>query len=403
MNRLIWFLRGYLTLKITGASPQWMMNKLAEEGVAFWDVFWIDAFTLRLCVFKKDEARARCCAEKAMCDLVLHRETGFSETFHGLWKRPVLVACFLIAVILVAVLPNYVLFYQVTGNDTVETEEILRALNEIGVGFGIPGAQIKPQWIKDHVLNMIPDLEWITVTQNGCRAQVVVRERKHKPETKSRKGLSHVIATQSGIITEQSVYAGQSLYEIGDTVNRGDVLVSGLVDLEHTYAIERAEAEIYARTWRTSNAVRPAVCLEKAHSGELWYCVWLQIGNNRIKIFGNSGISAASCDKMSKRMDMTLPGDLRIPVSVVVETFLPYETVEHTLAENEVCDELQEYVRQQIQNDMAAGVICSESWNISETNGCIRLYGVLECHEMIAKSVDAALGKGGVFLDGKDR
>ena len=249
MNRLIWFLKGFLTLRITGASPQWMMNRLAEKGIAFWDVCWLDPFTLRLCVFKKDREKAERCAAKAMCDCILEEEKSFSESVSGLKKRPLLIISALIAIIIITVLPQYVLFYQVVGNETVETEAILRALDEIGVGFAVRGTQIKPQWIKDHVLNMIPDLEWITVTQNGCRAQVIVRERTHRPATKTRKGLANVIATQSGIITEQSVYAGQPLYKEGDTVNKGDVLVSGLVDLERTYAVERAKAEIYARTW----------------------------------------------------------------------------------------------------------------------------------------------------------
>ena len=110
-----------------------------------------------------------------------------------------------------------------------------------------------------------------------------------------------------------------------------------------------------------------------------------------------------SCDKMSKIFDMTLPGDLCIPVSLIVETFLPYKQVEHLQTEDEVYGDLKDYVRQQVHKDMAAGVISSESWNILEADGCFRLYGVLECHEMIAASVEVAWDKGGVILDREDR
>lgn len=403
MNNLIWYLKGFLTLKITGASPQWALNRFAEEGIAFWDVCWQDDFTLRLCVFKKDGSKAEECAVKAMCDCAVEDFTGLSYALEKLKKRPLLIISVLIAAVIMTVLPQYILFYQVTGNETVETEAILRALDEIGVGFGTPGVQIKPQWVKNHLLNVIEDLEWVTVTQNGCRAQVVVRERTHKPATKNRKGLAHVIATQSGIITEQSVYAGQPLYEVGNTVNKGDILVSGLVDLEHTYAVERAEAEIYARTWRSSEVITPISCTEKSYTGDTWRCVWLQIGDKRIKIFGNSGISTASCDKMTKITEMTLPGDLRIPVSLVVERFSAYEPTERAQTEDEVTEQLKDHVRQCARLDMSAGQICSESWSITEANGCFVLSGVLECHEMIAASVEAAWDKGGVFRDGEDR
>ena len=174
---------------------------------------------------------------------------------------------------------------------------------------------IRPQWIKDHLLNTLTDLQWITVTQNGCLAQVVVRERPETPETEDRRQLSHVVAARDGVIVSQSILAGQALCKVGDTVQAGQRLVSGIVDLDWTYAVENAKAEIYAYTHRTGTVVTPDSGYIKEATGETVRCLWLEVGKCRIKIFGNSGILEASCDKMWERQPLTLPGgyELRWP------------------------------------------------------------------------------------------
>ena len=95
---------------------------------------------------------------------------------------------------------------------------------------------------------------------------------------------------QSGVITKQNVYTGQAQFQVGDTVTQGDILVSGIVDLERTYLIERANAEIFARTWREVSVCLPSLYTEKTMKSDEKKCIWLILGGRRIKIFGNSGI-----------------------------------------------------------------------------------------------------------------
>lgn len=403
MNELYWKIRGYYVLELTGASPQWALNDLTRGGISFWKVCWIDSFTVRICVARNRLRQAKKHILHAMCEVSVIEEIGTLRVIRNALQRPVLLVMVAITLVAAFWVPRYVLFYQVVGNETVSSEEILRAMEEIGVGFWKLGTDIKPQWVKDRVLNQIPDLEWLTITQNGCRAQVIVRERTHMPETPSRKGYANVIATRDGVITSQSVLAGQPLHKVGDTVAEGDVLVSGLVDLERTYLLQRAQAEIYARTWRKTQAVTPSVCLTKQYTGEKKTVLWLEFGEKRIKIFGNSGISMASCDKMSERNKLVLPGGLELPVSWIKETYLVYEASETRLSEEIQYKILQDYVREHAAQGMVAGQILNESWEIDCDDACLRLTGVLECHEMIAATVDARLDQGGIANDGENR
>lgn len=399
MNELFWRIRGYYLVELTGASPQWALNELTKNEVPFREVCWNDSFTVSVCVPENSLQLAQKCTTRAMCELSILDHVGARIALRSALHRPVLLVMIALTIMAAYLLPRYVFFYQVVGNDTVPDELILRTMDELGVGFGTLGTKIKPQWVKDRVLNKLPDLEWLTVTQNGCRAQVVVRERKHLPETLSRKGYANVVATQSGLITNLSVLAGQPMIKVGDTVVQGDILVSGLVDLERTFLLQRAQAEIYARTWRKTETITPMICYTKQYTGEKQTVVWLEIGDQRIKIFGNSGISVGSCDKMVKRKDLVLPGGLKLPVTWVEESYISYIPVEMQLSETILSDMLQENVRQHTIQNMVAGQILNESWQSVCDDTCLRLTGILECHEMIAASVEARWEQGGIGND----
>ena len=385
--KILWFIRGYVCLEICGASPGWALNGLSDAGVPFWNVCWQDSLTVRICVPRRYVETVFQVAEKAMCDCRQIKTSGLPVYLHQLAGRPVLVVMTLLSLLTVIILQQFVFFYEVSGNETVSQEEILRELSDLGIGFGVYGPSIHPQWVKDNLLSAMPQLQWVTVTQNGCRAQVVVRERTQTPQTESRKGYANVIATRAGVITQQSVFAGQAQFQVGDTVSKGDLLVSGIVDLERIYVLEQASAEVFARTWRDSTVVIPTVFTKKTEYLREKQVMWLLIGQRRIKIFGNSGISGGSCDKMKETKKLSLPGGLELPVSLEIETLRWYEPITEKMPEATAKELLSTWVERRAVTHMRAGQVLQKNYALEESDGCYLLRSTLECHEMIAQVV----------------
>lgn len=387
MYRFLWFLRGYICLEICGASPGWALNRLTAERIAFWNVRWMDSLTVRICIPTRRFHAAYQASGKAMCDCRLIKTMGLPKYIRRFFHRPVLIAMILLSVISVSILQQFVFFYQVIGNEVTPEDQILRELHSLGIGFGTYGPSIHPQWVKDHMLAALPQLEWVTVTQTGCHGRVIVRERTETPQTQGRKGFSNVVAHRGGIITEQNVFAGQAQFHVGDTVSEGEVLVSGIVDLERIYVLEQANAEIFARTWHDSTVVIPSTYTEKAEITRKGYAIWLVIGQNRIKIFGNSGISGAECDKMKKTKTLCLPGGLKLPISLDIETVRYYEAAEQALEEHTAMQMLSAAAEQRAIQQMQAGQILQRNYSISQKGRRYELKSTLECHEMIAKVI----------------
>ena len=389
MRKLLYYLRGYSVLQICGAAPEWALNCLTENMIAFWDIKWIDPLTVRIKVFRRKEQTACTLINESMCDFEIVETVGIFQPLERLRHRPVLLTSLLICLLSILVIPCFVFFFEVEGNETVPKQKILRELDQSGVHFGIFGPKIYPRRVKDHMIEAIPKLQWVTVEQQGCRGTVIVREREVLPETETKKGFANVIASQSGVITSQSVYTGQAMFQPGDTVTKGDILVSGIVDLERTYLIERANAEIFARTWRQLSVCIPSHFAEKTDMNGQKRCVWLILGGKRIKIFGNSGISYDSCDKMINTKSLTLPGGLELPLSLEIETFSFYSETEKKLQPQSAKSMLLNYAGSATETDMIAGEVLSMKQVLSEQDGKYCMEATLECHEMIAEIVEA--------------
>lgn len=390
MGNWVLYLRGYWIMEITGASPDWALNRMAACRIPMWGLRWLDAMTVQICVFQRDVPEIQKIAAETMCEAYVMTKLGIKAALHGVF-RPVLLLGLVAVLLLVGVVPKFLLFFQVTGQENVPQEQILRALESLDVTVGIYGPNVKPQWIKDHILQLIPQLQWITVTQHGCMAQVVVRERPKTPQITQRKGFANVVAAKPGLIVSQSILAGQAVKQVGDVVTEGELLVSGVVDLERVLSLQYAQAEIFARTWYRKTVVTPEYVEEKHCCGEEEKTYWLEFGKQRIKIFGNSGISTASCDKMISRKQVTLPGGVTLPISLLVETYTPYEVKTVSQDREQVRQTLMENVCRDILSQAQAGELLASSGALRQANGAYILTAMVECREMIARTAEAKL------------
>lgn len=392
MGKLLLRLRGYALVRVEGASPDWALNRLAKENIPFWSARQLNPMAVELCLFTRDLSAARLACERAMCQMLQEKTVGAGRSLRGL-LRPVLLMGLLLTAAMVVLLPQFVLHFSVSGNETVPSGQILRTLESLNVGVGIHGPEIKPKWIKDHMLNLLPELQWITVTQNGCLGQVVVRERPETPEVIDRKAFANVVASRSGLIVSQSIFAGQAVKEPGDIVLKGELLVSGVVDLERVFTLEYAQAEIFARTWYEKTAVMPGQLLEKVPSGQSRRAIWFEFGRKRIKIFGNSGISTACCDKMIDRKNLSLPGGYELPIALLIETCIPCETRPRAVAPEYAEKALRTSVCGAVLSQTKAGELLRCETSLSEGNGVYQLTLMLECREMIAETAEIKWNK----------
>ncbi len=393
MWRLIWFLQGYVHAELRGASPEWALERLSNARVAFLRVQRIDDFTIALLILRKDVLKAEAAARKAMCELAVVREMGFGKTFGGLWRRRLFALGLVLCAAGAFVIPKFVFFYDVVGNETVPDAEILRALHSLGVGFGTYGPDIQPQALKNKMLLLVPELQWFTVQQSGMCAHVVVRERPEKLAVEERRAPMNVVAAKDGVLTSVSSLEGNCLCAPGQAVTEGQVLISAYTDLEFTTRVSAALGEIYAETLTHKQVVCPDTALFKQPNGKTARRISLLVGEKRWNIFANGGNLEGKCDKITKTHMLTLPGGFEIPVGLEITEFSGYDLVKKPLPEETAQALLIEQLERGVRQDMIAGEILDEALDLTRQNDRYELHASVRCEEMIARMVRASILK----------
>ncbi len=324
-------LRGQARLRVTCPYPERVLNLCSARGLVFWDLEWeaADRFTCRLS--RRSAAALLRAAERLECEIEVLRREGAPYTLSRLRHRQALAVGAILCGMGVTLGSFFVWDIQITGNETVPKERILRVLAENGVGLGRFGLTLNGADIRNHVLLELPELCWVAVNVSGCRAKVEVRERKAAPELLDRKDPRNIVARRDGLVTRVQALGGTAQVLKGTTVTEGQLLISGVEDTgtfgpRLTAGLGRVEG----RTWYTLTANVSLTGLEKRYTGGEKRLHSLIFGTRRIKFFSNSSIDGGGCDKITTRDQVSVFG---IPLPIVRETEIirPYETVEAVL------------------------------------------------------------------------
>jgi similar to stage IV sporulation protein len=397
MQKIINFFRGSVLYTVTGAFPERFLNLCAQNAVAFWGLEWLDDHTLRLCFARKDAKKVRTLAEKVMCQAKAARRAGVPFFLAKFRRRYAFLAGLALAVAAVCVLSRFILTIEVTGNRAVSTAVILSELNRQGVRVGAYGPSIDEKVVSQEALLRIPALSWMAVNLHGTRAEVIVREKVPKPDIVDRTVPSHVVSAATGIITHMEVLEGQPLFQEGDTVLAGEILISGVIDVpEPQYAdtdlgtrITHAMGNVWARTWRTLEARIPLEAQVKRYTGEEVTRYSLGILDRRLNFYGNSGISLDKYDKITSSHSLTLPGGRVMPLVLRVERYRGYATEPVALDAEAARTLLEERLLERLDGLVGEdGEVLRTDFTVREENGILVVTLLAECREQIGRVVE---------------
>ena len=327
LKRLVNLAKGEVTGRVESGFPERVLNICAEYGIVFWDLRWASPVEFTFTMTRRDWKRLRRLSRRIDCDMTAVNWKGAPfflgriRRRYGLWVT--LGAC-------VALLfwgSFFIWDFQVEGNVNVSRQEILRALEKHGVGFGTYGLDVDSPELRNYILLDLPELSYIAVNVRGCRAEVQVRERTPAPVMVDRREPSNLVARRAGLVKKVQTIGGVACVIPGSAVTEGQILISGIEDTDTVGArVLAGMGKVEARTWYHLTASMPLTVLEKQYTGREKTGLSLIFGSRRIKFFSNSSIDGAEYDKIINRISLNLLG-VPLPVTVEAETWRFYEAV----------------------------------------------------------------------------
>ena len=268
-SKIVRWTCGYRKI-VLGAGKEELLTKLIKSGVAIGKMTRAGdrvEFTVSL----GDRKRILATLPNFPAEVISDRLCGLPNVLRRYRKRPGILLGALLFMLLLKTSEMFVWDITVSGNSRVGDAEITAMLEEKGFGIGafIPGVDLRR--LCNSCLIGNDSLSWMAVNLSGTTAQVEVIE-KLTPDTSKKNNGSpcNIVAARDGYVIRTESREGHLEVEVGETVEKGQLLISGINEYGRTdvkeYEFVHADGSVFAETFRTFTVEIPLETVEKTVS-----------------------------------------------------------------------------------------------------------------------------------------
>ena len=283
--RFLRWVRGTVSFRVEGKFAERFLNLLSRSGIpVFQTRYTKEGFVAQTTVKKYFAIRPF--ARKTHVRVRIIERRGLPFLLRR-WKRRkgllVGVAAFLLLLFLSG---QFVWEIQINGNQTVTDDEILQSLEEMGLSRGSWKESLDVQKMAILLRQQYEQIGWAAINLVGGVAEVEINERQEGEEIVESNEPCNVVAARGGQIVRMEVYDGQRVRQDGETVKKGDLLVSGVVaNSKNKTILRHAEAKVLAEYSQSHEVSVPLIQTLKVPQGGMENYRYLNIGPLRLPLF----------------------------------------------------------------------------------------------------------------------
>lgn len=261
-------------------------------------------------------------------------EFSFSETL-GIYgriksvkhKKAVLCAL-VVSLFMSAFLSALVWDVRIEGNENIPSAKIVKELSECGFEIGDLWFLVDRSKVETIFLLKNDEISWINVNRRGSVAYVKIIEKKDEGDDAPMPSVeySNIVASADCVIEEITVASGIALVKPGDTVKKGDLLISGVLPTELGGGFCCAKGDVIGRVSdKVSVNIQREFQMKQEKSNKL-YSLGLNLFNFSINIFKLYGNLTEGCDIIEVKKSLSLSEKSKLPFSLTVNYLPTYET-----------------------------------------------------------------------------
>lgn len=385
-------LSGMLTVEFTGAAPEETLDRIIKAKIPVSRVVQKNDLTYQILIRRKDYKDLSDMLRRYGDKPEIVGKRGLYWPMQAFLHRPILLGVFLFLLLASCYLPTRIFFVTVDGNTTIPDRFILSAAEECGIRFAASRKRVRSEKVKNALLSAVPQLQWAGVNTSGCTAVISVRERVEEEPPSETSHVSNLVADRDGYILSATITSGTAHVLPGQTVTKGQLLISGYTDCGICIRAARAEGEIMAQTNRKITSVTPAQYQIPSLDKEIQHKISLRIGKKRINLWKDSRISHAGCGRMYEEYYVSLPGGFQLPIVICIDRYVPYQLQEAVLPEADAQKQLQEFSDQYLIQRMVAGQILRKRQKLTCSAGLYCLDSSYTCTELIGREHREQIG-----------
>jgi similar to stage IV sporulation protein len=323
------WLRSYLICRLKGGDMERFFNLCRYQGIDCWAMSF-DEGVCRCCMYLKDFWKIRPFARKTKVRVRIEKRCGlaffldFLKHRKGLWMG--LAGC----AAMLCFLSAHLWKLEFYGNSYYTEERLTKYLKEEeGISCGLWSFKVDSAKLEENLRLTFPDISWVSVRVEGTSLVVSLEEMVRYDTAENQKELPRYLrALKAGVITAMVTRSGVPKVTLGDTVECGDLLIDGVMEIVDdsetvTETVEvGADGDIWAQTSESYDRVYESLS-ESRNYGRASWKLTLSVGSRQIVIGKNpyAGEESAAYDRLTVCRSLW-PG-----LWIQIDAYRPYQPV----------------------------------------------------------------------------
>lgn len=223
------WIKGYLKIRLIGYSPERFINICKNKNIIVWD---IKSFqnSYELYILMSDFKKLKPLCKKTVTKVKILEKRGFPFHAHRFKKRKSFLIGISIFLILIYISSLHIWTINISGNKMITSDIICSYLKEQSIKIGTSANKINCKDLAADLRKNYEDIIWVSVSLDGTSLIIELRENTDsKSIVDSDPSPTDLVASFDGIITNIITRNGIPLVKVGDSVKKGDILVSGCI------------------------------------------------------------------------------------------------------------------------------------------------------------------------------
>ncbi|WP_071395811.1 sporulation protein YqfD [Bacillus tuaregi] len=351
-NRWIIFFSGIITVKISGKGLERLLNTLTRNGLNIWHVRRQGVESITFKIKLTDVKEFRKYVRGSGLKVSFFKREGFPFLLKRLLHNSGFLVGAILFIFIILLLSNMIWGIQVKGADPATEYKIHKELDKMGVKVGRLQLFVENvEAIQRQLTNNVEEITWVGVELQGTtyHLQVVEKNEPKQPEYLSPQNL---VAKKKAVIVDMFVEEGQAVVNIHDSVDAGQLLVSGLIGKEGQNVQVPARGEIWGETWYRSDVELPLKSTFQVFNGNEKRKYYLKAADVKIPLWGFGKVEFKEYETETNEKNIQFL-KWKLPLSFVHETHRDREVETRIYSKEEAFRVAKEMAKLDIKNRLS--------------------------------------------------
>lgn len=250
MQRFFRLCKGIVKVRLTSSCPERFFRMCSHRGIAIHRLSCRDG-VYEMEISRKDFFLLPPICRKSASRIHILRKTGLPFFFSRNKKRKAYFIGLAVGLLLLVLFSLRIWSIDIRGNRQISQPSILAFLEEHKIFCGIRKSEIDCKQVADSLRGHFPEITWVSAKIEGTSLVIEMEENREGEKTLAAGSPCDLVADKDGVIVAMITRKGVPQVAVGDVCKKGDLLVSGCLEIKNDsqetirYAYTEADADVY--------------------------------------------------------------------------------------------------------------------------------------------------------------